>query len=258
LADKKNAIIIRKKNIVGGHGHHGGAWKVAYADFVTAMMAFFLVMWLMGSDEETKAEIEHYFNHPNSPFRKGRDPEANTVHPMGERNGMGDSILSGMDGLTPDDLAKDTVPFEPVVERNKKLGEAIQEIFGKDVFELELELKYAKFSVPESLLFQPNSSHLNAEAESYLNRMGKLTQNQKFSLTVAVHTTDTELDAAKMTDLYESSVLKGVALAKYFVSKNWIPEDNIHPKGVRPDSAKRDEDSDESKNHRVEFLLKKM
>jgi len=41
-------IIKRKKKVVGG-GHHGGAWKVAYADFVTAMMAFFLLMWLLNA-----------------------------------------------------------------------------------------------------------------------------------------------------------------------------------------------------------------
>lgn len=39
-------IIIKRKKVVGGGGHHGGAWKVAYADFVTAMMAFFMLMWL--------------------------------------------------------------------------------------------------------------------------------------------------------------------------------------------------------------------
>jgi chemotaxis protein MotB len=57
----KAPVIVVKKIVHGGHGHHGGAWKVAYADFVTAMMAFFLVMWLMGADEATKAAIERYF-----------------------------------------------------------------------------------------------------------------------------------------------------------------------------------------------------
>ena len=47
--DKKIQPIIVKKVKKGGHGHHGGAWKIAYADFVTAMMAFFLLMWLLGS-----------------------------------------------------------------------------------------------------------------------------------------------------------------------------------------------------------------
>ena len=46
--DQASPIIIKKKK-GHGHGHHGGAWKVAYADFVTAMMAFFLLMWLLGS-----------------------------------------------------------------------------------------------------------------------------------------------------------------------------------------------------------------
>ena len=55
-------IIVRKK---GGHaGHHGGAWKVAYADFVTAMMAFFLVMWLVGQSKSVKAGVGGYFRDP--------------------------------------------------------------------------------------------------------------------------------------------------------------------------------------------------
>ena len=45
--EEKASIIIVKRKKKGGGGHHGGAWKVAYADFVTAMMAFFLVMWLV-------------------------------------------------------------------------------------------------------------------------------------------------------------------------------------------------------------------
>jgi len=57
-------VIIIKK-VVGGHaGHHGGAWKVAYADFVTAMMAFFLVMWLVAQSPEVKAGVGGYFRDP--------------------------------------------------------------------------------------------------------------------------------------------------------------------------------------------------
>ncbi len=55
-------IIIKKVKKGGGHGHHGGAWKVAYADFVTAMMAFFLLMWLLSSTtEEQRQGIADYF-----------------------------------------------------------------------------------------------------------------------------------------------------------------------------------------------------
>jgi chemotaxis protein MotB len=55
-------IVIKKK---GGHGgHHGGAWKVAYADFVTAMMALFIVLWLMNSSDKVKKAVAGYFNDP--------------------------------------------------------------------------------------------------------------------------------------------------------------------------------------------------
>jgi chemotaxis protein MotB len=79
-------IIVRKKK-AAHHGHHGGAWKVAYADFVTAMMAFFLVMWLVGQSKAVKAAVAGYFRDPgifdqqksNGPIAGGDlklDPEA--------------------------------------------------------------------------------------------------------------------------------------------------------------------------------------
>ncbi len=63
MAAKGQPIIVIKKK--GGHGgHHGGAWKVAYADFVTAMMSLFIVLWLMGSSEKVKRAVAGYFNDP--------------------------------------------------------------------------------------------------------------------------------------------------------------------------------------------------
>lgn len=65
MADKKATIVIKKINVVAG-GAHGGAWKVAFADFMTAMMAFFLVMWLLATQsEQTKKAISDYFSTPS-------------------------------------------------------------------------------------------------------------------------------------------------------------------------------------------------
>lgn len=66
--------IIKKIKKNKGHGHHGGAWKLAYADFVTAMMAFFLLMWLLGSTtEETRRGISDYFDDPWKASLSGGD-----------------------------------------------------------------------------------------------------------------------------------------------------------------------------------------
>ncbi len=63
-------VIIKKKKVVGGDGHHGGAWKVAYADFVTAMMAFFLLMWLLNATTENQRKgIADYFS-PTIPINR--------------------------------------------------------------------------------------------------------------------------------------------------------------------------------------------
>ena len=65
MARQGNAapVIIKRKKVVGEHGHHGGAWKVAYADFVTAMMAFFLLMWLLNATTEKQRKgIADYFD----------------------------------------------------------------------------------------------------------------------------------------------------------------------------------------------------
>lgn len=68
MAAARPIIIIKKK---GGHGgHHGGAWKVAYADFVTAMMALFIVLWLMNSSKQVQEAVGGYFKDPTGTSKK--------------------------------------------------------------------------------------------------------------------------------------------------------------------------------------------
>lgn len=62
---KKEAIIVIKKITIAGGGGHGGSWKVALADFMTALMAFFLVMWLLGQSDQTKKAVSDYFSTPS-------------------------------------------------------------------------------------------------------------------------------------------------------------------------------------------------
>jgi chemotaxis protein MotB len=81
--DGKKIVIVKKKS--GGHGgHHGGAWKVAYADFVTAMMAFFMVLWIVGLDDQTKKAVEGYFANPvgnKNAYSGGASPVASGNSP---------------------------------------------------------------------------------------------------------------------------------------------------------------------------------
>jgi chemotaxis protein MotB len=87
-------VIIIKKKAHGKHGHHGGAWKVAYADFVTAMMAFFLVMWIVAQSEEVKAGVAGYFRDPGAFTTGGRG-----VLPGSENGTTGGGQPMGMTDL---------------------------------------------------------------------------------------------------------------------------------------------------------------
>jgi chemotaxis protein MotB len=93
MSAQSNApIIIKRKKVVSGDGHHGGAWKVAYADFVTAMMAFFLLMWLLGATSEKQ--------------RKGIADYFNPTIPVNRISGGGDGAFGGDSVLTEETLAE--------------------------------------------------------------------------------------------------------------------------------------------------------
>ena len=83
MAGQSNAapVIIKRKKIIQGGGHHGGAWKVAYADFVTAMMAFFMLMWLLNATTEKQ--------------RKGIADHFNPTIPVNRISGGGDGAFGG-------------------------------------------------------------------------------------------------------------------------------------------------------------------
>ena len=76
MSDTPPIIIIRKK--VAHGGHHGGAWKVAYADFVTAMMALFIVLWLMTSSAKVRKAISSYFRDPSGSGQQSGSAQAGT------------------------------------------------------------------------------------------------------------------------------------------------------------------------------------
>jgi chemotaxis protein MotB len=87
MATAKPIILIKKK---GGHGgHHGGAWKVAYADFVTAMMALFIVLWLLNSSQKVQKAVGGYF----------RDPSGTAEKAGSDMDGVGENFVLTKDNM---------------------------------------------------------------------------------------------------------------------------------------------------------------
>ncbi|WP_172297604.1 flagellar motor protein MotB [Pseudoruegeria sp. HB172150] len=102
-------VIIKRKKVVGGDGHHGGAWKVAYADFVTAMMAFFMLMWLLNATTEKQRKgIADYFN-PTIPINRmsgGGDGSFGGEDIMAENHMVRSGIGASQQNPTEEHLAR--------------------------------------------------------------------------------------------------------------------------------------------------------
>lgn len=145
-SNKKEQPIIIKKIKKGGHGHHGGAWKVAYADFVTAMMAFFLLMWLLNATtEEQKTGIADYFSPSTDPLA----PRVSVTLSGAE------SLLAGQSVAREGAMVTDLMPLvnTPELTNVDVQNEAAeQESFN----EVEAELKQAMQDDPELADLAPN------------------------------------------------------------------------------------------------------
>lgn len=89
MAENKPTVIVRRVKKAGHAAHHGGAWKVAYADFVTAMMAFFLVLWLMAATTKPeRAAISEYFRNPSPLSGQSSTPAPGMAGPGGASTSM--------------------------------------------------------------------------------------------------------------------------------------------------------------------------
>ncbi len=135
MANGKNdrPIIIVKKKKGGGHGHHGGAWKVAYADFVTAMMAFFLVMWLVTAvTKEQRAAIFDYFKNPSMEPGKSAKPAPGQMGPGGASTSP-INLRGGLDAMRPaPGKIKDIGgTAAPVLSRNDSLWDGSSKTKGQ-------------------------------------------------------------------------------------------------------------------------------
>lgn len=200
---KEQPIIIKKIKKGGGHGHHGGAWKVAYADFVTAMMAFFIVMWILASSEEVKEKVSEYFNHPErfelftGEKKTGPLPidiiigqSVNSSGEDGPNDSKGSSFIS-FDSKMADTLFSKMVEKAKMdsIEASKRVEEIgtqlqrkfenlmterpeLEEILSSIKIEMTKEgLRIELMETSESLFFEVGSAKLKPEAINVLKQL---------------------------------------------------------------------------------------
>jgi chemotaxis protein MotB len=171
MAAKTQPVIIKKK---GGHGgHHGGAWKVAYADFVTAMMSLFIVLWLMNSSEKVKQAVAGYFNDP-----KGTGKLLGTLM---SGTGSGTTIAQVSTG----ELQKPKEKLEQEIKARKDLEKLSKQIEITITPEgLRIELIEGK----DGTFYELGSAKLSASGQELLSLLAKELKTLPNSLLIEGHT----------------------------------------------------------------------
>ncbi|MFP5209854.1 MAG: flagellar motor protein MotB [Acidobacteriota bacterium] len=174
MAAKDQPVIIVKKK--GDHaGHHGGAWKVAYADFVTAMMSLFIVLWLMGSSEKVKRAVAGYFNDPRG-----------TASLMGTTmTGTGETVTMA----TNDNLQRLKQKLEQEIKARKdlqKLSRQIEITITPEGLRIEL------LEDRNGTFFQSGSAHLSGNGQQLLALLAMELKTLPNKLLIEGHTDATQ------------------------------------------------------------------
>lgn len=232
-------IIIIKRVKKGHAGGHGGAWKVAYADFVTAMMALFMVLWLVSSSEQVKKAIGGYFNDPT---------------------GKGKEVGNGLRGVGGESLSLDKDDMHKLKE---KLEQAIQTSRPMDNIKQHVVMTITGEGLRVELLEDANGMFFqsgNAEPTDYGKELMALLAAEIGKLPNDVvlegHTDSKLYTARKDYSNWELSADRANAARRWMQANGMRDDQVIQVRGFADQSLRDKDDSEDPSNRRVTLIIR--
>jgi chemotaxis protein MotB len=255
-AAPNQTVVVIKKAAPRHHAHHGGAWKVAYADFVTAMMAFFLVMWIVGQSTQTKEAIAGYF----------RDPVA-----FEAKTGAGSGVLPGADsGLQgggrpipapPTDIRSATETLERAAEH---LREALAKtpMFAslKDRIEIQITtegLRIELLEAPDDGFFSTGSAALKPETLVILAVIAQELRKLRNLVAVEGHTDRRPYVSAQQYSNWELSSDRANAARRVLQEAGLREEQLDAVRGYAATKLRTPDDPYASQNRRISIVVRR-
>jgi len=245
-------IIVKK--IVGGHGHHGGAWKVAYADFVTAMMALFIVLWVLGQSDEIKEAVSGYFK---DPIGFGNQQSRNLI--PGPQEGFIDPSMINPEMINAAEVER---------EQLEKMGEQIvEELSGNEEFEnlidqIEVQvtndgLRIEMIESVNDIFFDVGSSSLNGKANNILEKIGTQIAQLDNEIVIEGHTDSRPFNSrGRYYTNFELSADRANA-ARRALLKGGLKDEQIHEiRGLADRMLKDKADPYSVVNRRISIIVK--
>lgn len=250
---QENTPIIIKKGKKGGGGHHGGAWKVAYADFVTAMMALFIVLWVLSQSEEVKKSVAEYF----------RNPTGFSLISTGE----GQSLLNqgaGIDNTIIANLKQKELEMEMMNQLAESIKQNIQENeefkeFAAN-FDIQITTEGLRMEILETrndLFFEIGTAKLKPEAKRLIMNIGNQLQKLNNYIIVEGHTDSRPfISRGNEYTNFELSADRANAARRALIEGGLDESKLLEIRGMADRKLRNPKDPYDSSNRRVSILVK--
>ncbi len=273
VADEERPIIIKKIK-KGGHGHHGGAWKVAYADFVTAMMAFFLLLWLLSSTTDEQREgIADYFtptigikDSEGIGFQGGERPtedgtKKDDLTPVGIVMGApptGEKVF-GDPQIVQKDYEHDAEVMKQAEEDIKKMIEEDTELGRfKDNLLLEQTPEGLKIQIVDQhklSMFKSGSAELEEHAKLILRKLVPILNSLPNRMSISGHTDNTPFGRSQAYTNWELSADRANATRRFFTQTPLEEEKVVVVSGKASREPLLPTDRANPRNRRISLIL---
>src|ERR1700761_423771 len=235
MADEQPIIVIKKK---GGHGgHHGGAWKVAYADFVTAMMSLFIVLWLMNARKPVQEAVAGYFRDPLGVDKK-------TGSAMG---GAGEASQPKKEDLSK--VKQDLMKAMEKMADYDKLKKQIEMTITPEGLQIEM------LESPQGTFFENGKAEPTSIMQSLLKvlsgELGKLPN----PITIEGHTDSKPFSASPLYGNWELSTDRGNAARRLMESSGLRPNQVVQVRGFADQRLRKPQQPEDPSNRRVTLIV---
>jgi chemotaxis protein MotB len=228
-------IIIKRRKAV--HAHHGGAWKVAYADFVTAMMALFIVLWLLSSSEETKKAVGGYFQDPSG---KGKQMGSGLA-------GVGESL-----SLHKEDLSQLKEKLDQAIRSAPELAKIRDQVKITVTGEgLRVELLETALGV----FFESGNPRPSKSCVEVLNKLAEELGKMPNTIVVEGHTDSKPMGESTDYTNWELSADRANAARRVMLASGLRPTQIVQIRGFAAQQPFKKDDPADPSNRRISVIV---
>jgi chemotaxis protein MotB len=253
-------IIIKKKKVVA-HGHHGGAWKVAFADFVTAMMALFIVLWIVGQSKEVREYVSEYFRDPGAfNVKTNASVISASVKSLGKNvTGLKDTVHDDSTGNEVDDLEQQRRVLSEVERKLREMLDQTPELAElRDMVELELTSEGLRIQLLDELdfsVFDVGSARLKQSGIVLLQKIAQELKQLPNPLILEGHTDSRPYVGVRDYSNWELSADRANAARRVFEKSGVRSRQIRQVRGYADRMLKNPDDPFDVHNRRISIMV---